>query len=417
MKATLKFLYHLSAVLMVISLAACAPTTATPAAPAAAPAENTPAPTAVPATAVPAASPTAGSASSSAQLTADGRYPANPVKICVETFDPTDTQYQDVQNYFKFLSEKVFNVEFTYSEKIESAEQELQFIENCGAAGAKGFIAYYNVSKGQAVAKAVELKMYYWGTAEEKEIYDAYKTNPYFLGSVILGNGDHDGMYAVTKEILSKGKTNLIYANGGADFGITMFVNRKQGFLDAVKEVEDKGTKITVTEVPGFPNEAWFAAQGAALAKDVDAVVGSFGADVWVQPIAAANKAGKITVGSFGAISDFYKQTMADGSVSVIVAEPTERFGIGVAQIVNAVDGNADALKENGLATNAVESLWVITNPDDFMKLYNYETGEGRAKYSTLLPKLVKNLNPDASVTTLQDLIKAFTLESIQTAQ
>ena len=318
----------------------------------------------------------------------------------------------DVQDYFKFLSENVFNVEFIYSEKIESAEQELQFIENCGAAGAKGLIAYYNVSKGQAVAKAAELGMYYWGQAEEQDIYEEYKSNPYYLGSLVQGNGDYDGMYAVTKAILDQGKTKLIYANGGADFGITMFINRKAGFQAAVDEAKAAGAEITVTEVPGFPNEAWFAAQGAALAGDVDAVVGSFGADVWVQPIAASGKTG-ISVGSFGALNDFYKQTFADGSVSAIAAEPTERFGIAVAQIVNAVDGNADALKENGMATNAVQTLWAVTNPETFTALYDYEKGDGRAQFSEKLVDLIVNLNPDASVTTLQDLIKSYSLESI----
>jgi hypothetical protein len=220
-------------------------------------------------------------------------------------------------------------------------------------------------------------------------------------------------MYGVTKAILDQGKTKLVYANGGADFGITMFINRKAGFQAAVDEAKAAGKEITVTEVPGFPNEAWFAAQGAALAGDVDAVIGSFGADVWVQPIAAAGKADTITVGSFGAINDFYKQTFADGSVSAIAAEPTERFGIAVAQIVNAVDGNADALEENGMATNAAQTLWIVTSPDTFNTLYGYEQGDGRAQYSEKLVDLIKNLNPNASVATLLDLIKAYSLESI----
>ncbi len=351
-------------------------------------------------------------APAAAQTTSDSLYPVEPVKICVETFDPADTQYMDVQDYFKFLSENVFNVEFTYSEKIESAEQELQFIENCGAAGAQGFIAYYNVSKGQAVAKAAELGIYYWGIAEETDVYEEYKTNPYYLGSVVNGNGDYDGMYGVTKAILAQGKTKLIYANGGADFGIAMFINRKAGFQAAVDEATAAGATITVTEVPGFPNEAWFAAQGAALAGDVDAVVGSFGADVWVQPIAASGKTG-ITVGSFGALNDFYKQTFADGSVSAIAAEPTERFGIAVAQIINAVDGNADSLKENGMATNAPQVLWIVTDPETFTTLYGYEKGDGRAQFSEKLVDLIVNLNPDANVATLQDLIKSYSLESI----
>lgn len=220
-------------------------------------------------------------------------------------------------------------------------------------------------------------------------------------------------MYGVTKAILDQGKTKLIYANGGADFGITMFINRKAGFQAAVDEAKAAGKEITVTEVPGFPNEAWFAAQGAALAGDVDGVIGSFGADVWVQPIAAAGKADTVTVGSFGAINDFYKQTFADGSVTAIAAEPTERFGIAVAQIINAVDGNADALKENGMATNAAQTLWIVTSPDTFNTLYDYEHGDGRPQYSEKLVDLIKNLNPNASAATLQEFIKAYSLESI----
>jgi hypothetical protein len=345
-------------------------------------------------------------------LTAEGLYPVEKVKICVETFDPADTQYMDVQDYFKFLSENVFNVEFVYSEKIESAEQELQFIENCGAAGAKGFIAYYNVSKGQAVAKAAELGIYYWGIGEETDVYEEYKTNPYYLGSVINGNGDYDGMYGVTKALLAQGKTKLIYANGGADFGIAMFINRQAGFQAAVDEATAAGATITVNVVPGFPNESWFAAQGAALAGDVDGVVGSFGADVWVQPIAASGKIG-VPVVSFGAMNDFYKQTFNDGSVAAIAAEPTERFGIAVAQIINAVDGNADALKENGMATNAPQMLWVVTDAQTFTTLYDFEKGDGRKQFSAKLVDLVVKLNPNANVDTLKTLVADYSLEAI----
>ena len=405
MKVTSKFFYAMLVMVMVFGLFACTPAAEAPeAAPEAA------APAVEEAPAAEAEAPAAEEAPS--MLNADGLYPAEPVKICVETFDPADTQYQDVQAYFTFLSEKVFNVEFTYSEKIESAEQELQFIENCGAAGAQGLIAYYNVSKGQAVATAAEQGMYFWGTAEEPEIYDAYKDNPYYLGSVVQGNGDFDGMYAVTKAILDQGKTQLVYANGGADFGITMFINRQAGFQAAVDEATANGAEISVAVVPGFPNEAWFAAQGAALAGDVDAVVGSFGADVWVQPIAASGKTG-VPVGSFGALNDFYKQTFADGSVAAIAAEPTERFGIAVAMIVNAVDGNADALKVDGMATNAAQTLWIVTSPETFTTLYDYEHGAGREAYSAQLVDLVVNLNPEASITTLEELIAGYSLDAI----
>lgn len=413
MKVTTKFMIALFALLMLASLTACGQPANTEVAPAAEAevAATEPAAAETEATEAPAAEPAA------SLFAADGRYPVETVKICVETFDPADAAYMGVQDYYKYLSENVFNVEFIYSEKIESAEQELQFIENCGAAGAKGFVAYYNVSKGQAVAKAAELGMYFWGTAEEAEIYDAYKTNPYYLGSVINGNGDYDGMYGVTKALIEKGRTKFIYANGGADFGITMFINRKAGFTTAVEEATAAGATITINEVPGFPNEAWFAAQGAALASEADAVITSFGPEVWLQPISAANKAEVLTIGSFGAISpssaDLYKQMFDNGMFSAMATEPSERFGIGIAQIVNAVDGNADALKENGEATRAAQTLWIITNAEDYTKVSGFEMGDGRKEYSKGLVNLIKNINPDASYATLVDLIQAYSLEAI----
>lgn len=406
MKALHKITYALFAAAMALGPAACA----APASPAPADPTSAPVATEVPATAVPAASPTEAPA---AGLTADGRYPAEPVKICVETFDPADSQYKGVQDYLNYLSEKVFNVEYIYSEAIASAEQELQFVENCAAGGGKGYIAYYNVSKGQVVAKALELGIYYWGLAEEADVYTQFQDDPHYLGSVILGNGDYDGMFAVTQALIAQGKTKLIYANGGADFGVTMFVNRRLGFQAAVDEATKAGTAVTVNEVPGFPDESWFAAQGAALAGDVDGVVGSFGAEVWAQPILSANKADAIKVVSFGAINDFYKQMFESGLVTAVAAEPTERFGIGVAQIVNAVDGNAEALEDGGAATNAAQSLWIVKSTDEFNALYAFETGEGRQAYSKTLTQLIKNLNPEANIDTLRGLIDGYTLKSI----
>lgn len=402
MKIQNKFLYVLIAVFMVVILAACGSP-----AEEAAPVEE--------AASVEEVAPVEEEAAAEGDslYAEDGRYPTETVKICMITFDPADTTYIGIQDYLNSLSEELFNVEFIYSEKIESAEQELQFIENCGAAGAQGFIAYYNVSLGQAIAKTSELGIYYWGMAEQDDVYEAFKNDPYYLGSITSGNSDYDGMYGVTKAVIEQGGSKFIYANGGADFGVPLFIQRKGGFEAAIDEANAAGAEITVEEVSGFPNEDWFAAQGAALAGDVDAVIGSFGADVWVQPIASAGKTDEIIVGSFGAMTEFYQQTFGDGSVSAIAAEPTEKYGIAVAQIINAVDGNADALEVDGAATNASQTLWIVTENDAFTTLYDFENGNGRKQYSEGLIDLIVNLNPDASVATVEELIDAYSLDAV----
>ncbi len=43
-------------------------------------------------------------------------------------------------------------------------------------------------------------------------------------------------------------------------------------------------------------------------------------------------------------------------------------FGFAVPMIVNAVEGNAEALKENNTATNLQQSFWLISNVEDIEK-------------------------------------------------
>ncbi len=89
-------------------------------------------------------------------------YPEETIKIAVEIYDPTDGEFLAMKDYFDYLTQ-TFNVEFTYSEAITSAEHELEFIENSAIAGADALLAYYNVSGVEQVAKALEYDMYYWG--------------------------------------------------------------------------------------------------------------------------------------------------------------------------------------------------------------------------------------------------------------
>ena len=65
-------------------------------------------------------------------LAADGRYPAETVKIGLETYTTTDEQFLAIQNYLTYLQE-YFNIEIIYSEAVDSAEGELDFIEQCAA--------------------------------------------------------------------------------------------------------------------------------------------------------------------------------------------------------------------------------------------------------------------------------------------
>lgn len=382
-----KFLALILALVMVLSLAACGGD-------ADAPANDTPA-----------VQPDAGG--EAVQLPV--AYPEKTVKIGVEIYDPTDSETLTMQAYFEELIKDGLNVEFIYSEAIASAEAEFQFIDDCYNAGCKGIIGFYNVAMGETVQKCVDYGMYYWGAAiDSQEVIEKFQDNPYVLDAISYGNGDYEGGYALGEYFGKLGAKKVIYASGGAAFGVPMFVNRFEGFKAAAEKYN-----LEYIEVAGFPSEAFFADQASALAQEIDGVAASFnGLDFWAQPIAVAGKTETCPLATLGSINDAYVEAFNNGTVAFMSSTNVSRFALGVALIVNAVDGNAEALQNDGRIGIYASALWMLDSPEAAA-----EANEVSRKVYHLedLEQLIVKLNPNASAQTLADLVEASkTLEGIK---
>ena len=382
-----KFLALILALVIVLSLAACGGN-------AGAPANDTPA-----------AQPDAGN--EAVQLPV--AYPEKTVKIGVEIYDPTDSETLTMQAYFEELIKDGLNVEFIYSEAIASAEAEFQFIDDCYNAGCKGIIGFYNVAMGETVQKCVDYGMYYWGAAiDSPEVIEKFQDNPYVLDAISYGNGDYEGGYALGEYFGKLGAKKVIYASGGAAFGVPMFVGRFEGFKAAAEKYG-----LEYIEVAGFPSEAFFADQASALAQEIDGVAASFnGLDFWAQPIAVAGKTETCPLATLGSINDAYVEAFNNGSVAFMSSTNVSRFALGVALIVNAVDGNAEALQKDGRIGIYASALWMLDSAEAAA-----EANEVSRKVYHLedLEQLIVKLNPDASAQTLADLVEASkTLEGIK---
>lgn len=328
-------------------------------------------------------------------------YPEKTVKIGVELYDPTEVETLAMQEYFAQLQESGLNVEFIYSEALDSAEAELKFIDDCYNAGCQGILGYYNVAMGETVQKCVDYGMYYWGSAlDYEDVVAQYADNDYVLDMVNYGNGDYDAGYAIGQYFVENGAKKVVYASGGADFGVTMFVNRQEGFKAAVEEAG-----IEYITVSGFPGDAFFADQAAALSEDVDGVAASFnGLDFWAQPIATAGKTESAPLATVGSITEDYVAAFENGSVSCLISANVQRFGIGVALIVNAVDGNAEALQVDGKIGEYSTEMWYIDNADDANAYQELAQGTGVYRYEDLM-SIIVNVNPDANADTLAELV------------
>ncbi len=344
------------------------------------------------------------------------KYGKETIKIGFENYDPTAAQFIQLQKYLTYLQDYV-NVEFIYSEALKSAEDEMAFIESCASAGAKGIIGYYNISGKQAVQKTIDLGMYYYGQSSNKEIYSAFKDNKLYLGAPDNGNADYESGYAMAKGMIASGAKRLVVATGGKAFGVPIFVARCEGIQAAIDEAVKAGTDVKVVkEINGFPDEAFFSAQGEALAiEDVDGVLATFnGAEIWMQPIATAGKAGKIKISTVASIDDLYKAAFESGAMATLAAELVENFGLAVPMMVNAIDGN-DAVVRNsdGSAANWPGTNIIINDKDTFLKYYNVEATGIWAIGGEDVQKLIKGINPAVTYDDYAKLVAANDIDSI----
>ena len=135
--------------------------------------------------------------------TGDQNTEEKTVKIGFVNYDPTAEQYLVLENYFDYLAE-TYNIEVMCSEALNSAEGELAFIDACAAAGCNVIYGYYNVSNEQAMLRAAEHGMYYFGQGGNKAFVDnpEIMNNPYYLGSFYAGNADYQYGYACIETLI-----------------------------------------------------------------------------------------------------------------------------------------------------------------------------------------------------------------------
>ncbi len=335
---------------------------------------------------------------------ADEIYPAEKVLIGVEIYDPTESETIEIQKYYEYLAQN-FNVEFKYSEAITNADQEMKFIEDCAIAGCKGFIARYNVSKEEQVKKVLEYDMYYYGGTTD--FYETFKSEPEYLGFVSANGSDYEAGKALGQWVLDQGFDNVVYANGGADFGVAIFVDRQKGFMEAV------GDQVAVTVVKGFPGDQFFADQAAALSTEgLDAVVASFnGVDFWAQPIASAGLE-NVKLATIGAINQAYLDAFMGNALSYLVAGNIQAYGFGVAMICNAVDGNSEAVEKDGLATLYAVPNFIVSSAEECEKIVEIQNNE-RIFTSEDWKEIIVKLNPSANAQTIIDLADSGTKENV----
>ena len=351
-----------------------------------------------------------------------GRYPAETVKIGFVNYDVTAEQWLVLESYFDYLSE-YYNIEIMPSESLNSAEGELAFIDSCAAAGCKAIYGYYNVCNEQALLRAAEHGMYYFGQGANKAFIEnpEVMANPYYLGSYTVGNADYEYGKGCIEMLVEAGCHKIAGVSGGKDFGVQMFIDRWQGAMDAIDAAKASGYDIElVYEVKGFPGTdgGFEAGQTAVLGMDeVDGVYSTLTSLMWITPVQNAGKFGTLKFAAAG-------ETMSEGAIGMFGAgfyvgtatEIIDVFGIGVPLLLNALEGTP-IRDENGNAPLIKAGWWKVSNVEEagyYGSVQGGENGDSWVFSAEDIRPLLTAYNPDVTAADYEALYTAVTAAEIQ---
>ena len=352
----------------------------------------------------------------------DGTWPAEEIKIGVEVYDTTDEQFLAMQEYFNYIEEK-FNISFMYSESIKSPEDEIEFIDSSAAAGCQGIFGFYNISEIEAVNEAAAHGMYY-ASPSAGSFSGNIGEIPYFAGSWIVTNaaedtehnGDYLDGYALGYAMAQKGYQHIAYCEGGASFGVKMFVDRKEGFLAGLN---DGGyTSFTDADiVSGWPGtDDFLAAQTTVITSDYDAVVSAFNIAMWFQPVIESGK--EIGLATIGQANETYKDFFDMGIVKYLIY-PCEEvvYGLFIPMLVNAIMGYEDFIRVDNEPIQVPVIHWEIETPEQIDSIYDYHEAGGWFITEQDLARCFKGLNPDITYEEYENTFKITLEEALEIIQ
>ena len=343
-------------------------------------------------------------------------YPEITVKIGVPQYDETDSSAIAMRAYFDYLS-SYLNIEFVYSEALASAEDELAFIENCSVSGCQAIMGSYDVIGHTVIDTCAEYGMYYLlGPSDMSvmsgDLYEQYKDNPYWIGGITLGNVNYLAGQSVANYLIKNNVKKVCYASGGASFGVEMFVKGQQGFNDALSAA---GSDMEVIDLPGFPNDDWFATQASILADpDLEAVAGLATPNFWAQPMITASRQDILLVSASGALDGTNKAALEDGSLDFICFNNVEEHALNIIILINALNGDLDMVKPDGSTVLVDANCWEASDSAFFDTVYDMANSDEHIIDINDFCSLIKGLNPDVTFDDVYTIIGETDLDAIK---
>ncbi|AIQ51295.1 sugar ABC transporter substrate-binding protein [Paenibacillus sp. FSL R7-0331] len=356
------------------------------------------------------------------------------IKLGVLIYDATDSEVVAFKNYYEKYISKNYNVEFTYSDTINTAEQEKAAIENFISQRIKGIISFSDQDRLASIAMCEEAQVYYAvgaGTLSDEQ-YEQVKDNKYYVGSIgpSLDNEEQVG-YDMAKYYIGAGAKNFLLYTGGYPF-VSMHKKRTDGMIKAFQEAgvtytEDSNGNIgtfsgggfTIDTMTGFPDDsgAFYGTAGQKLgAANLEVVItAALGVELFGTSISQTNPNLKLaTVSSF---TDAYKSAFnaEPPQADYLAGKFASSIGPIFAAVYNAVNGDIDSVRDNGQAFRLAQGYWTAIGKEHFNEMFELSNNVETPAYSKKdLDTVIKATNGDTDFESFKQFVEAYTYEDIQ---
>ena len=316
-------------------------------------------------------------------------------KIGVLVADVSGEEAQGFRSYYENYIADNYDVEFSYTDALESAEDEKAAIEKFASQGCQAIISFSSSDRAQQIETCEKYGVYYAvasGVLDDQQ-YETYKTYEHFVGQVGPSNetefeaGKDMGAY-YKEEGVSK------VALYGAFVPNPMHVYRVAGVLaglgctyggasdmDAIVGQIFQDQTVDLSKVAGDVEVvAYLQGYGdtttdelnAAIQKTPDAFISVGMATTFFAQ--SLNEA-EISFSDIDSFTATNETAMKEGKLTYLSGKYSSSIGPVFALVMNAIDGNV-IRDENGNAPSISQKYLVATDVETFDKYYVSDNGD-----------------------------------------
>ena len=316
-------------------------------------------------------------------------------KIGVLVADVSGEEAQGFRSYYENYIADNYDAEFSYTDALESAEDEKAAIEKFASQGCQAIISFSSSDRAQQIETCEKYGVYYAvasGVLDDQQ-YETYKTYEHFVGQVGPSNetefeaGKDMGAY-YKEEGVSK------VALYGAFVPNPMHVYRVAGVLaglgctyggasdmDAIVGQIFQDQTVDLSKVAGDVEVvAYLQGYGdtttdelnAAIQKTPDAFISVGMATTFFAQ--SLNEAG-ISFSDIDSFTATNETAMKEGKLTYLSGKYSSSIGPVFALVMNAIDGNV-IRDEDGNAPSISQKYLVATDVETFDKYYASDNGD-----------------------------------------